>query len=183
VKTLCGVNFIIICESNSHLGELEPPTSQTGIVDTCGGPFLLGCDSDILRHAVVHNKCTTRVVFVGIYKFLIIYMLICKRYLGCLLSSNKMVPMNSVPENWSGGWWFRYSHVQTSFSQIINLTPHTVLISYLYLLSVTSPLCSIMNKYIDIIISQNTTEFMYICTIYFTTTCFGPFLGHLQVVP
>ena len=51
------------------------------------------------------------------------------------------------------------------------------------LLSVTSPLCSIMNKYIDIIISQNTTQFMYICTIYFTTTCFGPSLGHLQVVP
>ena len=97
-------------------------------------------------------------------------------------------------------------------------------------LSETSPLCSIMNKYIDIIISQNTTQFMYICTIfhndmfrpifrpkdgpkhvvvkyctdvhklccvltdnyisiliqqhhlctsvqYFTTTCFGPFLG------
>jgi len=55
------------------------------------------------------------VVFVGIYKFLIIYMLICKRYLECLLCSNKTVPVSSVPEYWSGRWWLRSTHVQTFF--------------------------------------------------------------------
>jgi len=30
-----------------------------------------------------------------------------------------------------------------------------------------------MNKYIDIIISQNTTKFMHKVYIYSTTTCFG----------
>ena len=31
--------------------------------------------------------------------------------------------------------------------------------------------------------SQNTTKFIALfCTICFITTCFGPFLGHLQVV-
>jgi len=30
--------------------------------------------------------------------------------------------------------------------------------------------------------SQNTTKFIVLCcTICYTTTCFGPFLGHLQI--
>jgi hypothetical protein len=33
-----------------------------------------------------------------------------------------------------------------------------------------------------IIVTQSTTQYICtICTLYLTTTCFGPFLGHLQV--
>ena len=49
-------------------------------------------------------------------------------------------------------------------------------------LNVTSPLCS-MNKYIDIIISQNTTQFMHNMYNISHNYMFRPILSHLQFVP
>jgi hypothetical protein len=48
-------------------------------------------------------------------------------------------------------------------------------------LSVTSSLCS-MNKYIDIIMSQNTTQFYAQSVQISHNYMFRPILGHLQVV-
>ena len=77
----------------------------------------------------------------------------------------------------SGVAWLQLSgHMNSQNKVKENSIPiHDVPYRMLRLLSVTSLLCSIMNKYIDIIISQNTTQFMYFCTTYFTMTCFGPF--------
>ena len=50
------------------------------------------------------------------------------------------------------------------------------------LLSLTSPLCS-MNKYIDIIISQETTQFYAQYVQYISQLHVSAHLSHLQVVP
>ena len=96
-------------------------------------------------------------------------------YSACISVALVIQHAKSMRRVISSLWYVWLCHISYTLSHKRLDFHYKILKVKAVILSVTSPLCSIINKYIDTIICQNTTQFMYICTIYFTTTCFGPF--------